>query len=84
MQSPSAPHVSPTYLPQVVVQAAAGHELENDAQVGLPGAGPYELYYVLVPHLPHDRYFLQEYGEGQSCALFIRACAGDLSQNSQL
>ena len=79
MQSPSVPYASHTYLPQVVVQAAAWHELEDDAEIWLPGAGPYELYYVLVPHLPHDRYFLQDHGENQYCGLAIRACAGNLS-----
>lgn len=46
------------HLLHEIEDASARHELEDNAEVGLPSAGPDELDYILVPHLPHDRHFL--------------------------
>lgn len=48
-----------THLAHVVIDTAASHELKDDAEVGLAGAGSNELDYVLVPYFPHDCHFLQ-------------------------
>mmetsp|Transcript_22890 Transcript_22890/g.63243 ORF Transcript_22890/g.63243 Transcript_22890/m.63243 type:complete len:258 (-) Transcript_22890:1432-2205(-) len=45
----------------VVVHAAARHELKHDAQVGLARACADELHHILVADLAHDGHLLQEF-----------------------
>jgi hypothetical protein len=52
----------------VIVHAAARHELHQDAEVGLPRAGTDELHHVLVPHLAHDTHLLH------ACTGAVSAC----------
>ena len=47
------------YLAHVVIDAAAGHELEHYAQVWSPRACANELHHVLMPYFPHYCHLLQ-------------------------
>ena len=48
-----------TYLSEVVIHAATRHELEDNAEIGLPCAGAYELDHILMSDFSHYSNLLQ-------------------------
>lgn len=57
--TPTGERVVKEYLVKMIVDAAACHELKDDAEVWLLGAGSNELDHIPVPDLPHYGNLLQ-------------------------
>ena len=62
---------------EVIIDAAASHEFEDNAQIRLLGTGSNELHHVLVPDLPHYRHFLQVFA---SCLRLLAPSMRDIAK----